>query len=62
MVELTLHEAMTLMQIANGWNGAEDISETHVTQLQTLGLVEQRGMSIGLTAIGRQKIVRLRRA
>ncbi len=62
MVELTFHEALTLMQIANGWDGAADISETDVTRLQTLGLVEQRGMSIGLTAMGRQRIVRLRRA
>ena len=62
MVELTLHEALTLMQIANGWDGVEDISEMDVTRLQTLGLVEQRGMSIGLTAMGRRRIVRLRRA
>lgn len=62
MTELTLHEAMTLIQIANGWDGAADICETDVTRLQTLGLVEQRGASIGLTTTGRQRIVQLRRA
>ena len=62
MVELTSDEALTLIQIANGWDGATDICETDVTRLQALGLVEQRGMSIGLTAMGRQRIVRLRRA
>ena len=62
MIELTVHEAETLIQIANGWDGVEEISETDVTRLQALGLVEQRGMSIGLTAMGRQSIVRLRRA
>lgn len=61
MAELTLHETMTLIQIANGWDGAADISETDVTRLQTLGLVEQRGATIGLTTMGRQRIVRLRR-
>lgn len=60
MVKLTQHEAMTLMQIANGWDGAAEISETDVTQLQSLGLVEQRGASIGLTAA--DKVVRLRSA
>jgi hypothetical protein len=62
MAELNRHETLTLIQIANGWDGAADISETDVTRLQTLGLVEQRAMSIGLTAIGRHAIVRLRRA
>ena len=62
MDELTSHEAMTLMQIANGWDGTADICEPDVTRLQALGLVEQRGASIGMTAIGRQRIVQLRRA
>lgn len=62
MAKLTQHEAMTLLQIANGWDGAAEISETDVSQLQSLGLVEQRGASIGLTAAGLQNVVRLRRA
>ena len=62
MDELTPHEAMTLMQIANGWDGAADICEPDVTRLQALGLVEQRGASIGLTTTGRQRLVQLRRA
>jgi hypothetical protein len=52
---------MTLLQIANGWDGTCEISEPDVSRLQTLGLIEQRGASIGLTASGRQRIVRLRR-
>ena len=60
-VELTSREAMTLMQIANGWDGADEICEPDVSRLQALGLIEQRGASIGLTTMGRQAIVRLRR-
>jgi len=60
-IELSSREAMTLMQIANGWDSAGEISEPDVSRLQSLGLVEQRGTSIGLTASGRQRIVRLRR-
>jgi len=52
---------MTLMQIANGWDGADEICEPDVSRLQALGLIEQRGASIGLTTTGRQAIVRLRR-
>lgn len=60
-IELTPQEAMTLMQIANGWDAAAEICEPDVSRLQSLGLIEQRGTSIGLTASGRQRIVRLRR-
>jgi len=60
--ELTSREALTLIQIANGWDGAAHICESDVSRLQALGLIEQRGASIGLTTTGRQRIVRLRRA
>ena len=61
-VELNSQEAMTLIQIANGRDfGAEDISESNVTRLQSLGLVEQRGVSMALTAMGMQRVARLRR-
>jgi hypothetical protein len=62
MDELTSREALTLIQIANGWDGAAPICESDVSRLQALGFIEQRGTSIGLTASGRQRIVRLRRA
>ena len=44
-VELSRQEAMTLIRIANeGDIGADDIDEGTVTRLQSLGLVEQRGI------------------
>ena len=60
--ELTSREALTLIQIANGWDGLAHICESDVSRLQALGLIQQRRASIGLTATGRQRIVRLRRA
>ena len=60
-VELSRQEAMTLIRIANeGDIGADD--EGIVTRLQSLGLVEQRGISLGLTLRGMQSVVRLRRS
>lgn len=61
-VELTREEAVTLVQIANGGDAdAEDISDSNVTRLQSRGLVEQRGLSLGLTAMGIHTVARLRR-
>jgi hypothetical protein len=62
-VELNRQEAMTLIRIANeGDIDADDIDEGTVTRLQSLGLVEQRGISLGLTLRGVQSVVRLRRS
>ncbi len=62
-VELSRQEAMTLIRIANvGDLGADNIDEGTVTRLQSLGLVEQRGISLGLTLRGMQRVVRLRRS
>jgi hypothetical protein len=62
-VELSRQEAMTLIRIANeGDIGADNIDEGTVTRLQSLGLVEQRGISLGLTLRGMQSVVRLRRS
>jgi hypothetical protein len=62
-VELSRQEAMTLIRIANeGYIGADDIDEGTVTRLQSLGLVEQRGISLALTLRGVQSVVRLRRS
>jgi hypothetical protein len=61
-VELSRQEAVTLVQIADaGDAAADDISERNVTRLQSLGLVEQRGVSLGLTAMGIHTVARLRR-
>ena len=59
-VELNREEAMTLIQIAN--EGSDNVNEGTVTRLQSLGLVEQRGISLGLTLRGLQSVVRLRRS
>jgi hypothetical protein len=54
---------MTLIQIANmGDVDSDDVDEDTVTRLQSLGLVEQRGISLGLTLRGMQSVVRLRRS
>ena len=50
-----------MLRIADG-SGEQDIEEAAVSRLQTLELVEQRGMSLGLTLRGVQKVARLRRS
>jgi hypothetical protein len=62
LVELSPQEALTLIRIANVDVGADDIGEANVTRLQSLGLVEQRGVSFGLTLMGIQTVARLRRS
>jgi hypothetical protein len=52
---------MALIQIANaGGVIAGNVSESDVTRLHALGLVEQRGLAMGLTAMGMQRLARLR--
>jgi hypothetical protein len=58
--ELSPQEVTTLLRIADG-SGEHDIEEAAVSRLQTLELVEQRGVSLGLTLRGVQKVARLRR-
>ena len=61
LIELTPQEAMALIQISNaGGIRAGCVSESDVTRLYALGLVEQRGLTMGLTAIGMQRVARLR--
>jgi hypothetical protein len=63
LVELSRQEAMTLIRIANeGGICADNSDEDTVTRLQSLGLVEQWGISLGLTLRGMQSVVRLRRS
>ena len=62
LVELNPQEAMALIQIANaGGIRAGNVSESDLSRLHLLGLVEQRGISLGLTAMGIQAIARLKR-
>jgi hypothetical protein len=61
--ELNREEAITLIQIANmGDVDSDDVDEDTVTRLQSLGLLEQRGISLGLTLRGMQSVVKLRRS
>jgi hypothetical protein len=61
LAELNPQEAMALIQIANaGGVRAATVSESDLSRLHLLGLVEQRGMAMGLTATGIQAIARLR--
>jgi hypothetical protein len=62
LVELSPQEAMALVQISNaGGVRTGSISESDLCRLYSLGLVEQRGLSMGLTARGMQTVARLRR-
>ena len=53
--ELSPQEVTTLLRIADG-SGEQDIEEAAVSRLQTLELVEQRGVSLGLTLRGVQEV------
>lgn len=62
LVALSPQEAMALVQISNAEGvAAGNVSEGDLSRLHSLGLVEQRGLSIGLTATGMQTVARLRR-
>ena len=58
LIELSPQETMALIEIADG--GVDTVSEKELDRLHMLGLVEQRGISIGLTAIGIRTIARLK--
>ncbi|MBI2738798.1 MAG: hypothetical protein HYX38_19895 [Rhodospirillales bacterium] len=51
---------MALILIANAGVRAGTVSEEDLSRLHLLGLVEQRGMSMGLTVTGIQAIARLK--
>jgi hypothetical protein len=60
--ELTPHEENSLLRIADGADAQDDVEEAAVSRLQSLALVEQRGMSLGLTLIGVRKVAQLKRS
>jgi hypothetical protein len=62
IAELNPQETITLLHVANRDIGADDLGEANVTRLETLGLVEQRGIALGLTAMGIHKVACLRRS
>ena len=61
-VELTPHEETSLLRIADGADAQDDVEEAAVSRLQSLALVEQRGMSFGLTFMGVRKVAQLKRS
>lgn len=58
--ELTPYEETSLLRIADGDGIEHDVEEGAVSRLQSLALVEQRGMSFGLTLRGMRKVAQLR--
>jgi hypothetical protein len=60
--ELTPHEENSLLRIADGADAQDDVEEAAVSRLQSLSLVEQRGVSFGLTLIGVRKVAQLKRS
>ena len=59
--ELTRNEENSLLRIADGADAQDDVEEAAVSRLQSLELVEQRGVSFGLTLIGVRKVAQLKR-
>lgn len=60
--ELTPYEETSLLRIADGDGADDDVEEAAVSRLQSLALVEQRGLSFGLTLRGVRKVAQLRRS
>ena len=60
--DLTPHEETSLLRIADGAEAQDDVEEAAVSRLQSLALVEQRGVSFGLTLMGVRKVARLKRS
>jgi hypothetical protein len=60
--DLSPHEAVSLVEIADAPDlDVEDVPGSDVSRLLSLGLVEQRGVTLGLTAKGIHTVARLRR-
>ena len=60
LVELNPQETMALIQIATAGVRAGTVSESDLSRLHLLGLVEQRGMAMGLTTMGIRTVARLK--
>jgi hypothetical protein len=59
-VELSPEQVSALLRIADGDRDVDAIREDDLTRLQALTLIEQRGVSFGLTAIGFQTVAWIR--
>jgi len=60
LIELSPQETIALIQIANAGVCAATVLEKDLSRLHLLDLVEQRGIFMGLTAIGIRTVSRLR--
>ena len=58
--DLTPHEENSLLRIADGADAEHEVEEANVSRLQSLALVEQRGLSFGLTLMGVRKVAQLK--
>jgi hypothetical protein len=56
LVELSSRERITLLRIANGDDRSGTHNPAHVTRLQTLALIEDKGPFIDVTALGKQRV------
>jgi len=59
LAQLSPHERTTLRRIANGDDRSGTLNSSHVTQLLSLALIEEKASVYCLTALGRQRIERL---
>jgi hypothetical protein len=59
--ELTPHEKNSLLRIADGAEPRHEVEEAAVSRLESLSLVEQRGVSFGLTLMGVRTVAQLKR-
>jgi hypothetical protein len=55
LAELSPRERNTLLRIANGDDRSGTHNPAHVVQLQKLGLVDDQGPFIDVTALGKQR-------
>jgi len=60
LAELNPQETIALLHVADGDIDADDLAEASITRLETLGLVEQRGIALGLTAMGIHRVACLK--
>jgi hypothetical protein len=59
LAQLSPHERTTLRRIANGDDRSGTINPSHLTQLLSLALIEEKASMYFLTALGRKRIERL---
>jgi hypothetical protein len=56
LAELSPQKRTTLLHIANGNDRSDTHDQAHVTRLQLLALIEDKGPFIDLTALGKERV------